>query len=227
LLDEQGSVNFPRPSAGSRVQSLAEQTYEIVRRRIIEGAIPPGAPLRQDALALELGVSKIPLREALSRLAQDGLLSMVPRRGYAVRPLSAAEAAEIFALRLALEPAACAEGALKADQESRADAVSLLEALEAADGNAGGAAVTCNRLFHLALLKPAGPLTGQLLERLHALAERYVHVHLEPKGRAARARAEHRALLAAWLCGDGAVVERLAGEHIRRARDELLAELGR
>lgn len=218
-------MNLALPSAGNRVRSLAEQTYEIVRRRIIEGGIPPGAPLRQDALALELGVSKIPLREALSRLAQDGLLSMVPRRGYAVRPLSAEEAAEIFALRLALEPAACAEGALKADPEARAEAVTLLDALEAQDGSAGGAAVTCNRLFHLALLKPAGPLTGQLLERLHVLAERYVHVHLEPSGRVARARAEHRSLLAAWLSGDGPLVERLVGEHIRRARDELLAEL--
>jgi DNA-binding GntR family transcriptional regulator len=216
----------PDPATAVRVQSLAEQTYEIVRRRIIEGGIAPGAPLRQDAIALELGVSKIPLREALSRLAQDGLLSLVPNRGYAVRPLSAGEAAEIFALRLALEPAACADGSLKAGAAARATAAAALDALEAIDAaDTHGRAVTLNRVFHLALLQPAGPLTLQLLERLHVLAERYVRVHLEPQGRAARARAEHRALLCAWQQGEAPVVERLVAEHIRRARDELLAQL--
>ncbi len=216
----------PQPSAAIRALSLAEQTYAIVRRRIVEGGIAPGAPLRQDAIALELGVSKIPLREALSRLAQDGLLSLVPHRGYAVRPLSATEAAEIFALRLALEPAACADGSLKAGAAARTAAAATLDALEAIDGaDPHGRAVTMNREFHLALLQPAGPLTVQLLERLHVLAERYVRVHLEPQGRRDRARAEHRELLAAWQAGAAPAVERLVAAHIRRTRDELLAEL--
>ena len=50
------------------VRSLSDLTYELVRKRILEGLIAPGSPVRQDAIAEELGVSKIPLREALGRL---------------------------------------------------------------------------------------------------------------------------------------------------------------
>jgi DNA-binding GntR family transcriptional regulator len=67
------------------VRTLSEQTYEVVRLKILTGDMSPGTPVRQDAIAAELGVSKIPLREALSRLEQDGLLSSYPNRGYVVR----------------------------------------------------------------------------------------------------------------------------------------------
>jgi DNA-binding GntR family transcriptional regulator len=92
------------------VRTLSDQTYEIVRRRILVGAMQPGTAVRQDVIAAELGVSKIPLREALGRLEQDGLLSSYPNRGYVVRDLSTDEASEVFALRLKLEPGAHDEG---------------------------------------------------------------------------------------------------------------------
>jgi DNA-binding GntR family transcriptional regulator len=77
------------------VRTLSDQTYEIVRRRILVGAMQPGTAVRQDVIAAELGVSKIPLREALGRLEQDGLLSSYPNRGYVVRDLSTDEASEV------------------------------------------------------------------------------------------------------------------------------------
>ena len=107
-----------------------DEIYEAVRERILSGALPPPAPVRQDALAQSLGVSKIPLREALVRLEQDGLLSLEKNRGFFVRPLDAEEAEEVFALRLKIEPECIALGALNATPEDQEAARAALEALD-------------------------------------------------------------------------------------------------
>jgi DNA-binding GntR family transcriptional regulator len=72
------------------VRTVSDQVHSAVRDRILTGQIRPETPVRQDALSAELGVSKIPLREALTRLEQDGLVSSLPNRGY-VLVLSAAQ----------------------------------------------------------------------------------------------------------------------------------------
>lgn len=208
------------------VRTLSDQTYEVVRRRILSGGIAPGMPVRQDVIATELGVSKIPLREALGRLEQDGLLTSYPNRGYVVRPMSMDEASEIFALRLKLEPGAVAEGAGRATADDHAAARTALEALEKNQDLDGADHVTQNRLFHLSMIQPAGPVTFQLLTRLLILSERYVRMHLEPKGREDRAKREHRAILEAWTAGDASLVEGLIRQHIQATLDDLREQLG-
>jgi len=207
------------------VRTLSEQVYEVVRRQILTGKMAPGTPVRQDTIALELGVSKIPLREALNRLEQDGLLSSYPNRGYVVRPITAEEASEVFELRLKLEPHASAQACLKATPEHRAAAKQALAALEASLRQDDAEHVTQNRAFHMALIQPSGLITRQLIERLHILAERYVRVHLEPFGRDDRAIHEHRAMLQAWVKGDAPEVERLQTEHIAATLQDLRQQL--
>ncbi|MBI1686608.1 GntR family transcriptional regulator [Caulobacter hibisci] len=207
------------------VRTLSDQTYEIVRGRILTGAMAPGAAVRQDTIAGELGVSKIPLREALSRLEQDGLLSSYPNRGYVVRPASTEEAAEVFALRLKLEPGAAADAARKAGPVDHARAEAALAALEAELSKPGGDHVTFNHAFHMSLVQPGGHITVQLVERLQILSERYVRIHLEPLGRDERASREHRQILDAWKAGDGATVEALVAEHIQGTLDDLRQQL--
>jgi DNA-binding GntR family transcriptional regulator len=207
------------------VRTLSDQTYEIVRRRILIGAMQPGTAVRQDVIAAELGVSKIPLREALGRLEQDGLLSSYPNRGYVVRDLSTDEASEVFALRLKLEPGAVAEACLRATPADHAAAEKALLALEAEMAKPDGDHVSFNRAFHLALVRPGGHITFQLMERLQILAERYVRVHLEPFGRDERASQEHRQILAAWTRGDAAGVEALTVNHILGTLSDLKQQL--
>lgn len=209
------------------VRTLSEQVFEIIRERIITGVLPREVPIRQDALANELGVSKIPLREALARLEQEGLLTSQANRGYFVRPMSAAEAEEIFELRLVLEPPAAARAAERADDADRAATIEAFEALDSAASNNLASVASCNRTFHTALVRPSGRLlTTQLVERLTVLSERYVIAHLEPAGREDRAHLEHRDLLDAWLAGDGPTVERLLSAHIQATLDDLRAEFG-
>ncbi|MCJ8157776.1 GntR family transcriptional regulator [Sphingomonas sp. LaA6.9] len=204
------------------VRNLSEQIFDLVRDRIVSGSVPANLAIRQDALANELGVSKIPLREALARLEQEGLLVSQPNRGFFVRPLTGEEAEEVYALRLKIEPdavAAAAECASDADREyARLALDSLDRAIEKGTDDVG----RLNRAFHLALVGPAHqPLTFQMVERLHIMAERYVRKHLEPMGRDTRANEEHEMMLEAWLSGDARVVAELTRQHIAATLTDL------
>ena len=208
------------------VRTVSEQVYNAVRDRILSGQIAPEAPIRQDALSAALGVSKIPLREALTRLEQDGLVSSQPNRGYVVTPMTGAEADEVFALRLKLEPEATAIGATTANSQQRRIATEAFELLDAEAEKSDARMGVLNREFHLALIRPSGKfVTIQLIERLQLIAERYVRAHLEPQGRERRARAEHAGLLKAWLAGDAAAVQRKVEIHISGALEDLRMEL--
>lgn len=197
-----------------------------LRERILSGAAGPGEPVRQDTLAAELGVSKIPLREALARLEEEGLLRSEVNRGWFVTPLSADEAREVYALRLLLEPGTAAQAAAAADAGDQAEARAALDALETIVAGHGDEVGALNRAFHLALVRPARqPLTVGIIERLNAISDRYVRKHLEPMGRDTRANDEHRALLDAWLARDGETVTALLHAHIAQTLDDLENQL--
>jgi DNA-binding GntR family transcriptional regulator len=208
------------------VRTLSEQIFTIVREQIVSGKLPVEQAIRQDALANQLGVSKIPLREALARLEQEGLLVGQANRGYFVRAMSSAEAEEIFALRLAIEPDAVAAAAVAATPEDRAAAREALAGLDLAATEHLEEVAARNREFHMALVRPGGRLlTTQLVERLQILSERYVHKHLEPAGREDRAHLEHAELMVAWESGDADRTRALARAHIEGTLTDLRHQL--
>jgi DNA-binding GntR family transcriptional regulator len=208
------------------VRTLSDRLVDVLRDMIISGAVPPNVPIRQDALAAELRVSKIPLREALARLEQDGLVFSHANRGFFVRPMSGEEAEEIYALRLKIEPDAAAAACLKAtetDQDTARRALNLLDIDAAAHRPTVGA---LNRAFHLALVQPGGQaITTNLVARLHILADRYVRKHLEPKGRNIRAEAEHEEILKFWLRRQDEKVRTLVGRHLELTLADLRRQL--
>jgi DNA-binding GntR family transcriptional regulator len=156
------------------VRTLSEQVFEIVREQIVTGKLVGNTPIRQDALATELGVSKIPLREALARLEQEGLLTSHANRGYSVQPMSAVEADDIFALRLSIEPNAAAYASTVATASDHEIAKAAFEELDSAAGERLAEVAIANRVFHTALVRPGRRLlTTQTVERLAILAERY------------------------------------------------------
>src|SRR3982751_6667727 len=91
------------PTVPIQRQTIAGMTVEALRERILRGDYPDGEPLRQDALAVELGVSRIPVREALRQLEAEGLVTFNPHRGAVVSSLSLDEIAELFELRAEIE----------------------------------------------------------------------------------------------------------------------------
>lgn len=205
---------------------LSQQIIESLRDRIVGGGFDAGQPIRQDALAAELGISKIPLREAFAKLEQEGLIVSRANRGFFVSPLSVVEAMDVFDLRLQLEPAATSQACARLDEADLRAARHALAELDIAMAAGQPSAGVLNRAFHVALIRPCGrPVTVQLLSRLLLLSERYTIKHLEPSGRLARARAEHQSLYEAWAAGDVAAVGRLIVAHISGTRDDLVVEL--
>ncbi|ESQ88847.1 GntR family transcriptional regulator [Asticcacaulis benevestitus] len=204
------------------VQTLSEQIFSLVRDRIISGKIPTDSAIRQDALAAELGVSKIPLREALARLEQDGLLLSQANRGFFVRPLNADEVEEVYALRLKLEPDAVGEASKVATDADKRTARLALDALDVAANTDKTQVGKLNRAFHMSLVRPLHrQVTIQIIERLNIISERYVGKHLEPAGRDDRAHSEHLALLELWAAGKSEEVSALMRNHIAMTLEDL------
>ena len=85
------------------VSSLSEQAYRQLRSRIVANVWPPGHQALEQAIALELGMSRTPVREALIRLQKEGLVEVVPRHGMRVLPVSANDMREIYEILTALE----------------------------------------------------------------------------------------------------------------------------
>ncbi len=208
------------------VRTLADRVYDVVRDRILAGDLAGGDPIRQDTIAAELGISKIPLREALTRLEQHGLVSSSANRGFVVAPLSAEEAEEVFALRLKLEPDAILRGCRRAGRADHAVARAALSVLEGKVRAGSLDQGTYNRIFHMALIRPgAGRVTVSLIERLIMIADRYVRLHLRIEGRDSRANAEHRDILACWIAGDVERLGPLIEGHIAETLNDLRQEL--
>src|SRR6201992_2169349 len=131
------------------LQSVTSQLIVRLRERILAGQYAPGSALRQDAIASEYGVSKIPGREALVQLQSEGLVDIFPNRGFQVRPLATAELDEVFRLRLQIEPSAVARGATLATAEDQAAARNALDGLnEATAAGEFAASGQLNRNFH-------------------------------------------------------------------------------
>ncbi|MBE7618048.1 GntR family transcriptional regulator [Gluconacetobacter entanii] len=221
-------MGIVRHSTSLQVRTIADQLYYLIRKRILKGELAEGEPIRQDTIATELGISKIPLREALARLEQDGLVRSHANRGFTVNTLSAEEADEVFALRLQLEPTATVAGSRRATAADHA----LARATLAAVGNAAMQDDVdwgeCNRAFHMSLIAPgAGTLTYTMIERLNVIADRYVRFHLGPMGRPEQANIQHGQILEAWINGDEKTLLKLSRSHIRNTHDDLRKELPR
>lgn len=210
------------------VRTMSTQLTGLLRAKIVSGGYAPGTPLLQDAIAAEFGVSKIPVREALLQLHAEGLVDVFAHRGFQVRPLSAREADEIFRLRVQIEPQAIAAGARLAEPADREAAKEAFRRLhEALSSGRLEGSQDLNRDFHLALVVPERqPLTHEVLQRLLTLSQRYVRLHLEPRGRSTRADREHEALLAAWSAGKAEHAEELAKGHIQGTYEDLVRALG-
>src|SRR6187401_2525244 len=113
-------------------QTIASMTITALRERILRGDYPDGEPLRQDAIGAELGVSRIPVREALRQLEAEGLVTFNPHRGAVVSTLSLKQIAELYELRADVESDLIRRAVPNLTAEDDARAAEILDAYEAA-----------------------------------------------------------------------------------------------
>lgn len=185
-------------------QTVTSQAAARLRDKILRGDYREGVPLRQDALAAELGVSRIPIREALRQLEVEGLVTFSPHVGAVVSTLSLGEIMELFEVRALLETDLLRRSI---DQLTAADldrAEDILDAYETAfrEGDVATWGVL-NWRFHSTLLGVKDrPLTIGILQNLHNQSDRYTRLQLSLTHGESRAAEEHRAILSAVRDGD-------------------------
>jgi DNA-binding GntR family transcriptional regulator len=208
------------------VTSVAGRVHRVLRDRILAGDLPHGARLHQEALSAELGVSRTPLREAIGRLAADGLVELLPNRGARVADVRPEDMLCAYEARLVIEPASAGMAAARADADALArmrDAI----ASHRASVDEPHEAFRANRELHVAVVAAAGnPYLLRFAETLWAgrVGLRiYEAVREAPEFIAADAD-EHEAIVTAIAAGDATEAERLMRDHIDRARDELMAQ---
>lgn len=199
-----------------RRASLRDQVLSAIRNALVTGQLVPGVVYSAAALAADLGVSNSPVREAMLALVDEGLMEVVPNRGYRPVTLSAADTAEIIQLRELLEVPAvglAAENDLGDVLAALEDLVEVIEETAAAGDIAGN--LDADRQFHLMLVGACGNrrLTS-LVAGLRDQARLYNLRHLAETGQLRASAAEHRPLLVAVASGDRAAAERLMRTHL-------------
>jgi DNA-binding GntR family transcriptional regulator len=204
-----GDTGFARKS---------DLAYIRVRELILSGELAPGAVLPQASLAQTIGMSTTPLREALRRLKQEGLVELDAHRDARVRPLDAAEARDLLEMRRNLDPLAASLAAQRRTENDLADVRAALDGLEALDAAPSLAQLESHHRFHAAIHRAShNALLVDVLDGLWVKTDRYRRHGLESgrrdEERDARA-AEHRALFEAVRDGDAETAAELMRRHV-------------
>lgn len=213
-MPPEAPVSHPAPLENL---TLWQRVHGHLREQILSGELEPGAELAEVALSEKLGVSRGPVREALGRLASEGLVTVRPRRGAVVRSLSKEEFLELYQVREALEMMAVRLAVPRLSKEDFEELERLNQAMARhAERDEIDQFFTANVAFHGRLLEASGNVKLQELYRqLVGQLGRYRLRSLTLRGNLQRSVAEHAALLRAAKRGDAERAAHLMCEHIR------------
>jgi DNA-binding GntR family transcriptional regulator len=225
LQHEAETANNSRPLDN---RTLWEQVRDRLREDILAGRLEPGTELSEVALAREFGTSRGPLREALGRLASEGLVTVTPRRGAVVTQLTRQEFIDAYQVREALETLAIR---LAVPLMSDAEIAHLRELCElmarAARDNEVRVFFDTNNSFHEALVRAS---RNQKLHEVHRMLVGqmvpYLPRSLELRGNLGQSVAEHQAIVAAIEARDGERAAELLAEHIEVPQRVLESDAG-
>jgi DNA-binding GntR family transcriptional regulator len=196
---------------------LTDVLCEMLRERILTGAVAPGAELRQEVLAKQFGVSRVPVREALSRLQAEGLIVLRPRRGFAATSLDIGEIIEVFELRMVLEQHALQVATLMRTEADVQDVEALLAKMEGCDPQAEGYLPTwldLNREFHARLIASARRTRlSSITANLRDTIEPYIRIESHVTGHVDDAGHEHRAMFDAFKARDATSAGNIVRDH--------------
>jgi DNA-binding GntR family transcriptional regulator len=216
-----GAVFQPRPDR----QLVTDWVYEEIRGAIVDLRLEPGAPLREAAIAAQLGVSKTPVREALGRLEQEGLVEATSFKGAVVTAYSERDLEEIYELREVLEGAAVRAAATQANDETLTALRDVVEQSRAARdaGDLAGLAELLGRFDQIVFDQVANVRIRSLIGTLRAHLTRIGKLTEEIPGRVEASVEEHAAIVEAIAQGDADAAERALQVHIGSVRGDQLA----
>jgi DNA-binding GntR family transcriptional regulator len=209
------------------IQSLTDQVYETIKKEIIACVFYPGQQIAQPQLAERYNVGITPIREALQRLAKEKLVQSIPRFGYIVTPITLADVAEIFELRLILEAASArlaAERSSKEQLEKLADLANYTYVYK--DHNSYTEFLMHNSEFHLTVAAASG--NRRLVESLSQFLDglmRVFHLGLDIRDSAEEMRNEHKVLVEALFSRDSDRAERVVCEQVESSQKRVFEAL--
>jgi DNA-binding GntR family transcriptional regulator len=207
--------------------SATDLATEQIRERIIRDELPPGTKIKIEELASEFGISRTPVRDALTRLQSEGLVQIVSRVGVYVREISMGEVLEVYSVKEALEPVMARWATERSTDEQREEffesSGALSELAESGD-TAGYIDLVVQRRLHLLALSQSDVLAS--IFRLIDERVRYLRArNLSWPERRITSVKEHMAIAIAVRDGNTYRAEQLTREHVRSARASLIAHI--
>lgn len=220
-----GESVAPAPEPGVDTESeprhvTAQQlAYNSLRRRILRGTLPANTRLLQTEIAAQLSLSTTPVREALRRLASEGLVRIDAHRGAVVRGLNVDELTEIYELRMVLEPLAVRKAAMRISSDELGKAEALCRQMDHLEEPTAWA--EANRDFHAILTEASrSPYLIDILEGLRDKSMPYVRLSAKLRGTFAKtANVEHWQLLDACRNRDPDRAAEIEARHLEVTRD--------
>ncbi len=227
-------IDFDAASESSTPLTRVEETVNAVRADIVAGELEPGSKLAVDRLRTRYGVGSSTIREALSLLLPDGLVTARGQRGFAVSEISIDDLQDLSNTRILLETDALRTSIAQGDDDWEAGVVAtfhrLAKAQEAVDEGIAGAPADWevrNHQFHDATTAACGSRwILHMLNILHHHTERYRRLALTDRSIPRDVHAEHLALMEATLARDADTACEVAAMHIQRTTDVLAARYG-
>ena len=205
--------------------SLSEKIYDLIKDRIINEELRPGERLLDDRLASSFGVSRTPVREALARLSNEGLVEIVSRSGAYVKKLTREDIEEIYEIRRVLEGLAAKKAATFITDREIKQLSTLLEKAKGPGKESFKAYVDFDVKLHDSILKNCH---NQRLTSIMANLYTLIHVFRmrvgKNKKKAEQALKEHEAVLEAIRARDAKKTEKMTMEHIEMSKDSIELE---
>lgn len=212
-----------KPQAAPK--TIAQQVYERLRDEVLTGALHPGVWIREQDIASAWSVSRTPVREAVRRLAHDGLVEASPNRGVRVTVLTAEDVDDVYEVRALLEAAAARRAAERAAADDVRQLQALLDAIDALPAEDAAAHIRADEAFHEAVVAIAGSET--LRDLTHRINGRVARVKAATRdtNTNTRTRTQHRAIVDAIAAADADAAEAAMREHIHSFRRLVTARL--
>ena len=204
-------------------ESAAGRVTRDLRRRVLSGDLKPGTVLSQARIAAEYDVSRMPARDALQVLANEGLVDLGPATSV-VRELSIAELQELYELREVVEPLLTRLAVPNVGRAQMAQMAALVDAMESEVSPAEW--LEANARFHAHLFTCADrPRMIELTQHLRRLTDRYLYLHVGVIENLEHLHAEHREILDAVRAGDAAAAAEFTRLHLVTSHELILRHL--
>ena len=224
---DEAPKEWSRTSGRAQAPSQGEVAYAALRRCIIHCELEPGERITEAQLVGETGIGKTPIREALTRLIQEGLVRSIPGHGYEVTPITLGDVRDLFSFRLIVEPAAAqlAAGHVVATDLRRLDGLCAAHDF-VGDTESEARYLHANYVFHTTIADASGNrrLTSAVRRALDE-SERLFHLSNVLRNRSEEVAHEHKDLVDALIAGDGETARRMALAHITASQRLVLDAL--